>query len=89
MQCVDVGSLRYLSCLVGNILVISIFDKFWSPSTRSLEIPRFSVYLDLFMLRFALCIDLFMLRFAVCIDLFRQRFENCCLKNQCRQQTAP
>ena len=55
---------------VGNLH----FWQFLVPLTRSLEIPRFSVYIDLFMLRFAVCIDLFRLRFAVCNDLFMVRF---------------
>ena len=55
---------------VGNLY----FCKFCVLLTGSLEIPRFSVYIDLLMLGFAVCIDLFRPRFAVCNDLFMERF---------------
>ena len=55
---------------VGNLH----FWQFLVPLTKSLEILRFSVYIDLLMLRFAVCINLFRLRLAVCNDLILVRF---------------
>ena len=53
MMCVDAGIIWLLSCLVRNTLENLNFEDFWSSSTGGLEILRFAVSIDPFMLRFA------------------------------------
>ena len=50
------------------------FWQFLVPITRSLEILRFYVYIDLFMMLFTVCIVLLRLWFAVFIDLLMVQF---------------